>query len=368
MASDQLVDRVRRARERRQAVIDRVCGACENKCCEQMTMMGGQDLRRLVTAMLVDPEFANRVRSGLSCVADILDRDLTALRQVAELLGASGSGDPDDFAELQHNLDQWADFVRWLRGSFSLDLAQMRRLLHFSAIRSNTLNALDRFPGGLGALVNLSGPESSFRFTGRRIAPPPCLFYLDDRGCICEDAKPAKCANFFCAGVPNLLEELRRELDFDDFVLANLDLRDFEMVLDMISLERDLGRKFVEPKVLIGAPDGAVDRISEVMRAAGEEVEIRRIERPGLRSAAEVGEELGQIPGGRARIDVYPGIDGNALYELALALDRIRLRDEHPSYVLIAGQLNSTPAAHPLWDDRMMAQPLGALDLFVIED
>ena len=49
------------------------------------------------------------------------------------------------------------------------------------------------------------------------------------------------------------------------------------------------------------------------------------------------------------------------------ALDRIRLRDEHPSYVLAATGLMATPAAHPLWDDRMMAQPLGALDLLVIE-
>ncbi|MEA3400711.1 MAG: hypothetical protein U9R79_05630 [Armatimonadota bacterium] len=369
MIGEELVDRVRRARERQGAVIDRVCGACDNKCCKQMTMMGSQDLRRLVKAMLLDPDFQGRVRDGLARVADRLERDLLVLKQVTELLEASSDeSQADDLADLRRNVQQWADFVRWLRSDFPLDYDEMRRLLHFSAIRSNTVKAVDRFPGGLGALANLSGPDSGFQYSRRRLGPQRCLFYLDDRGCICEDAKPAKCANFFCVGEPDLLQELRKELSFDDFVMANLNIIDFQTLQEMISLERDLGSEFIAPKIVIGASHEQIDRIAATMGSAGENVRVRRIERPGLRSAAEVERELAEIPEGVGLLEVYPAINGNTLYELALALDRIRLRDEHPSYVLAAGELKPTPAAHPVWDDRMMAQPLGALDLFVIRD
>ncbi|MGC9318328.1 MAG: hypothetical protein ACP5KN_09905 [Armatimonadota bacterium] len=368
MIGEELLERVRRARERQHAVIDRVCGACDNKCCKQMTMMGSQDLRRLVKAMLLDPDFQERVRDGLARVADRLEADLVVLQQVTELLQASADAShAEDLTDLQRNVEQWADFVRWLRSDFPLDLDEMRRLLHFSAIRSNTVKAVDRFPGGLGALANISGPDSSFQYSRRRMGPQRCLFYLDDRGCICEDAKPAKCANFFCVGDPNLLEELREELSFDDFVMANLDIIQFEALQEMISLERDLGPDFTDPKIVIGASNEQIDRIAASMGSAGEDVRVRRIERPGLRSAAEVERELAEVPEGVGLLEVYPAIDGNTLYELALALDRVRLRDEHPSYVLAAGELKPTPAPHPVWDDRMMAQPLGALDLFVVQ-
>lgn len=367
MTGRELVEKVEEARRRRQAVIEVVCGACENKCCKQMTMMGTQDLRRLIKVMRLKPDFEASVRDGLRRVAGNLEADLEVLRQVTELLSASRAEDQaDDLGELRGNVEGWADFVGWLRSDFSLDFDEMRRLLHFSAIRSNTLNTLARFPGGLGALVNMSGDAASFEFSGQRIAPPACLFYLEDTGCICAEAKPAKCANFFCAGVPNLLEELRKTLSFDDFVLANFAIEDMSYIVDMMRLERELGEQYIDPKIVLGASDRQIDRLADTMRDSGEEVRLRRIERPGLRSAAEVQQQLGQIPSGVGLIEVYPGIDGNTLYELALALDRIRLRDEHPSFALAARELLSTPAAHPLWDDRMMAQPLGALDLFVV--
>jgi len=369
MTGHELVVNVRQARERRDAVIKDVCGACENKCCLQMTMMGGQDLRRLIREMLVDEAFEQQVRDGLRRVADRLAKDLRVVQEVAQLIAAASGGDrADDIAELNHTVSDWAEFVEWLRSDFPIEQSEMRRLLMFSAIRSNTLNALSRFPGGLGALVNLSGSEGRFQFRGRRIAPPPCLFYLDEIGCICDSAKPAKCANFFCAGVPNLLEELRSSLGFDDFVLANVTPVTIQRVLDTIELERDLGREFIEPKVVLGASEEEIDRIARRMGRSGETVHLKRIERPGLRSATEVEHELAAIPDGTGLIEVFPGINGNTLYELALGLDRIRLRDEHPSYVLAATELLTTPAAHPLWDDRMMAQPLGVLDLFVLEE
>ncbi|MBD3292931.1 MAG: hypothetical protein GF393_08415 [Armatimonadia bacterium] len=369
MTGHELVEKVCEARERRDAIINAVCGACENKCCQQMTMMGTQDLRRLIREMLLDEDFERRVRAGLRRVADRLDVDLRVVREVAELIGAaSADGRADEMAELRRNVAEWADFVRWLRSDFAVSAEEMRRLVMFSAIRSNTLNALARFPGGLGALVNLSGNEASFQFRGRRIAPPPCLLFLEDSGCICDQAKPAKCANFFCAGVPNLLEELRSELGFDDFVLANVSPAGMDRILRTSRLERKLGPEFVEPKIILGASEDEIDSIARVMGQAGETVRVKQIQRPGLRSASEVEEQLKAIPEGTALIEVFPGIDGNTLYELALALDRIRIRDEHPGYVLAATGLLTTPAAHPLWDDRMMAQPLGVLDLFVIEE
>lgn len=369
MKGNELVTQVRDARKRRDEIISRVCGACENKCCQQMTMMGTQDLRRLIREMRLDEEFNGRVREGLREVADRLEVDLRVIREVADLLRASAGTDRrDDLMHLQRSIDEWADFVRWLRSDFPITQEEMRRLVFFSAIRSNTINALAGFPGGLGALVNLSGNEASFEFRGRRIAPPPCLFYLDATGCICDRAKPAKCANFFCAGVPNLLEELRKSLGFDDFVLANMTPVPGEHIMRMIELERELGPEYIEPKIILGASEDDIDRIAGLMGRASENVRIKRVERPGLRSASEVEQQLKAIPEGTGLIEVFPAIDGNTLYELALALDRIRLRDEHPSFVLAATDLMRTPAAHPLWDDRMMAQPLGVLDLLVIEE
>ena len=368
MTGQELVRSVRSARERREQVINSVCGACQTKCCQQMTMMGGQDLRRLLRAMLLDPDFERRVRAGLRRAADPLERDLRVVEQVTELLAASrGEEQAADLAPLRACVAEWEGFVGWLRTDFDLTLDELRRLLMFSAIRSNTLNALDRFRGGLGALVNLSGREAGFRFHGRRIAPPPCLLYLDDAGCLCGDAKPAKCANFFCAGVPNLLEELRRALCFDEFVLANIHVASVASISAMIRLERRLGPEFVDPKIVLGATDEDIEAVVETLGEAAENVRLRRVERPGIRSAAEVEQELASVPRGIALVEVHPAIGGNTLYELALALDRIRLRDEHPSFVLMARELLPTPAAHPLWDDRMMAQPLGALDLFAVE-
>ncbi|MFW5868714.1 MAG: hypothetical protein ACOCX2_12905 [Armatimonadota bacterium] len=368
MTGDELVAKVRAARESRDAIINQVCGACENKCCLQMTMMGAQDLRRLIREMRLDEQFERRVRDGLRRVADRLEVDLRVVREVVGLISAaSEDSQPDDLAELNRSVRDWAEFVDWLRSDFPVEQSEMRRLLMFSAIRSNTLNALSRFPGGLGALVNLSGNEASFQFRGRRIAPPPCLLYLDESGCICDRAKPAKCANFFCAGVPNLLEELRKSLGFDDFVLANMTPVSSEHILRTIELERELGPEYIEPKIIIGASENEIEDIASLMGRRGENVRLKRVERPGLRSAAEVEQQLKSIPEGTGLIEVFPSLDGNTLYELALALDRIRLRDEHPGFALAATELVRTPAAHPLWDDRLMAQPLGVLDLLVIE-
>lgn len=380
MKPTDLARRVDEARLRRQEVIDRVCGACGNKCCFSMTMMGSQDLRRLIKGMRLDEELDRRLRAGLRRRADELEADLDAVEEVASLLAPSASEEQRaDLDELDGHCEQWREFVEFLRSDFEPSMDDLRRLLLFSAIRSNTLNCLGRFPGGHGALVNVSEASAkgegaleqdlrpTFRFSGRRrIAPPRCLYYLDPEGCLAGDCKPAKCANFFCGGEPNLLAEMRAALSFDDFVLSNFSVIGIERLLEHLRLEQDLGLEFVEPKILLGVEDRALADIEGALAACGIDVRVEPLGESAMRSAAEAEAALAEIGPAQASIEVYDHVDGNVLYELALALDRIRLRDEHPRFVLAVRGLRPAPMPHPMWDDQMMSQPLGALDMFVL--
>jgi hypothetical protein len=367
-----------------------------------MTMMGSQDLRRLIKGMRLDEELDRRLRAGLRRRADELEADLDAVEEVASLLAPSASEEQRaDLDELDGHCEQWREFIEFLRSDFEPSMDDLRRLLLFSAIRSNTLNCLGRFPGGHGALVNISevlakgegasepafakaspfakatGDKSAdrqefrptFRFSGRRrIAPPRCLYYLDPEGCLAGDCKPAKCANFFCGGEPNLLAEMRAALSFDDFVLSNFSVIGLERLLEHLRLEQGLGPEFVEPKILLGVEDRALADIEGALAACGIDVRVEPLGGSAMRSAAEAEAALAETGPAQASIEVYDHVDGNVLYELALALDRIRLRDEHPRFVLAARALRPAPMPHPMWDDQMMSQPLGALDMFVLAD
>ncbi len=368
MRISELVAKVAEARARREEVIARVCGACGNKCCHEMTMMGSQDLRRLLKGMRLDPDLDRRLRAGLRQRALELEADLAAVDRVASLLEAAATEEQqDDLEELRGHMQQWRDFIQFLRSDFPPAMDEMRRLMYFSAIRSNTLNCLGRFPGAQGALVTLSQGEASFRFSGRRLAPPWCLYYVEPDGCLAGDWKPAKCANFFCTGDPNLLAEMRQALSFDDFVLSNFTVASLDRFLRHLELERSLGADFVEPKIVLGISEWELGEIRKTLEAAGVQVQTENLGGRGMRSASEVETSLAALPPSAARIEVYDSTDGNALYELALGLDRIRLRDEHPGLVLVAGELGPAPMSHPMWEDEMMSQPLGALDLYVLE-
>ena len=189
---------------------------------------------------------------------------------------------------------------------------------------------------------------------------------MDPPGCLAGDWKPAKCSNFFCTGDPNLLAEMRQALNFDDFVLSNFTVVSLDRLLRHLELERNLGPEFVEPKMILGIGEWELGEVRQTLAAAGVEVQVESLGSRALRSAAEVETTLASLRADAARIEVYDSADGNALYELALGLDRIRLRDEHPGLVLVAGELRPAPMPHPMWDDEMMSQPLGALDLYVV--
>jgi len=365
----ELARRAQDARLRRERIIDRVCGACGNKCCHQMTMMGSQDLRRLLKGMHLDQRLDRRLRAGLRQRAEELQADLEAVEKVTALLEAADLDERSaDLNELHGHCQKWREFVQFLRSDFEPSMDEMRRLLHFSAIRSNTLNCLRRFPGGHSALVATSPPGASWRWSGRRLAPPRCLFYLDIEGCLAGDFKPAKCANFFCAGDPNLLAEMRAAMGFDDFVVSNFAVISLERLLHHLQLELRLGTEFIEPKTVLGVSDGALGKIERALGDAGAEVKVERLGSHAMRSAAEVEATLAELRPGAARIEVYDSLDGNVLYELALALDRIRLRDEHHCLVVAARDFRPAPMPHPMWDDQMMSQPLGAIDMYVVSN
>ncbi len=370
MADPAAVRVVKRLRLRRDGVIYDVCSACGNKCCFQMTMMGSQDLRVLLKEMLLEGELELQVRAGLRERADELDADLRALEVTTEELSAASADDdhPDEMAALREGLEQWREFLEFLRSDFPLEMSQMLRLLYFSAIRSNTLNALLRIPAGPQALVRHSLGRASFRMSGpRRFAPPACLFYLSTVGCIAGEGKPAKCANFFCTGEPNVLGELRDALSFDDFVLSYFVVTDIDRLLARIVNERELGPEFVDPKIVLGVDDDDVHRIASALGERGERLEVKWLGERSPRSADEIEQEIGEMRPPEGLIEVYDSVDGNALYELALALDQIRLRDLHPSYVLATRRLHPAPVPHPMWDENMMAQPLGGLGMYVLD-
>ncbi|MCD6359827.1 MAG: hypothetical protein J7M38_03115, partial [Armatimonadetes bacterium] len=244
MADPVTAQNVRRLRLKREGIIYDVCGRCGNKCCAQMTMMGSQDLRVLLVEMMLDGEFERRVRAGLRERAGELEADLAALERTVGELEAAGAGEDykEDMAALHSGMEQWREFVEFMRSDFPLSYEELLNLLRFSAIRSDVLNSLLRIPAGPQTLVRLSLGTASFRLSGpRRFAPPHCLFYLSTVGCVAGEGKPAKCANFFCTGEPNVLGELRRQMSFDDFVLSYFTVTDIHHVVERILLEHRLG-------------------------------------------------------------------------------------------------------------------------------
>lgn len=370
MADLAAVERVRQLRLRREGIIFDVCGRCGNKCCAQMTMMGSQDLRLLLRDMLLDEEFALQVRAGLRERARELEADLHALERTAEQLRAAGAERdyPAEMASLGEGLERWRQFLDFLRSDFPLEYDQLTPLLQFAAVRSDVLNSLLRLPAGAQTLVRLSLGRASFRLAGpRRFAPPECLFYLSSVGCIAGEAKPAKCANFFCTGDPNVLGELRQQMSFDEFVLSYFAVTDITRLVQALRLEHALGDEFVRPKVVLGASEDELRELEAVLTEVGCRPRVEHLHELSAQQVQQLEPELMRLRPPRALTHVCAALGGQALYELALVLDRVRLEDKHPPYLLAVGALQPEPQPHPLWAEGMMAQPLGALDMYALE-
>ncbi len=360
-----LAEAVRAASQKLDGIIDRVCGACGNSCCHQGTMMGSQDLLRLHKGILLEEGREQVLREGLKRRAAELRADLAALEQVAAQLPPKCE---EQQKKLAVHLEAWRQFCDFLESDFEIGRESFSYLQRFSAIRANALRVIQSLPGGTETLIKVALQiGASFRLTGRRIAPPWCLFHADG-GCLAGHWKPAKCANFFCTSEPNVLAEIGKAMSFEEFVLSNFRVVTEEELLRAVEVELELGREYVAPKIVVGASDELVGRIQAALGAALEFVEVKREDSPFMLSSREAYTLLDNIPEKMAYIRIHRSVDGGALYELAVSLDRLRIEGKALPFYLFADQLNPpTVLTHPLWADGVMTQPLGALDLYAVE-
>lgn len=363
-----LADRTRQAVAYVQGVVNRVCGTCGNSCCHQGTMMGSHDLRRLAKGLALEPGLEQLLRNGLGDRALELRADLETLQAVRRLLAASTeTREPGKLGQLDLCLSQWEDFCRLLESPWPADYHTLQTLLRFAGIRAAALRAIEAFPGAQAALSTLARPGSSFRFRGRRLAPPRCLFHSHQHGCLAGSWKPGKCANFFCVGDPNLIRELHQCLSFEDFVLGNARVVDEKFLLAAVALECRLGNEYVDAKIVLGATPELETRLRDLLISAGRLL----VDLPGgdhfMLSSSEISTVLESLEPAQVSVARCHSIDGAALYELAIALDQRRAAAEPVPFILLAETFHSpSPLPHPLWTDEEMSQPLGALDLYVL--
>ncbi len=360
---------VKTARQTLEEIIDRVCGACGNKCCHQGTMMGSQDLLRLEKGLRLEEGREQIVREGLRRRSAELRVDLATINNVVEWIGQTLSAQREpELQVLRERSETWRDFCDFLESDFAMTRDNLRYLLRFSAIRHNVLRLVREFPNAQDRLIEMAEQQgASFRASGRRIAAPRCLFDMD--GCLAGPWKPAKCANFFCAGEPNVLREIAGEMSFDEFVLGNCQVSSTEKIVKAITVELELGRQYVAPKIVVGASQDLIDSTIGLLDSAYDAVEVKRQEATDfMLASAEAHTILNALPEDMAYIVVCNGVGSGALYELGVALDKLRVTGCALPFYLFAGEFDQPSALpHPLWADEVMSQPLGAVDLYVVE-
>ncbi len=366
MPNRQFVDSVSAARHKLEAIIERVCGACGYSCCHTGTMVGSHGVWRLYKGMTLDAALGSRVRAGLKVRAAEMAADLDTILHVTEMLKTSlGDEMAAELAELEALTGEWRDFSEFVASDFDLSPDNLKRLTQFSAVRHNLLRQLRQFPGAEAALATMSTPGGSFHFRGRKLAPPRCMFHLD--GCLLDRYRPVKCANFFCNGEPNLLAECHREMDFDEFVLANMYPESFGFVEEMMLLENDLGPDYWEPKVVFGCDEEQRARLIELAAGRGVRSDLQQRPEGFYLSTGEL-LELIKAAGRDATLVFAAGsVGGPALYELAVALGRAHNAGILGGFILIA-EAFAAPSfmPHPMWSDGMMSQPLGSLEIYAL--
>ncbi len=366
MIGEELKQAVREANEHLQSIINRVCGACDYSCCHQGTMVGSHGVTRLLKGMRLHEDLDEQVREGLKVRAKELRADLATIDRVVSMLrSAYPEQDEDDYKQLNRCIDQWRDFIEFMESDFPLTAKSLTRLTQFSAVRHNLLREFRKFPGSESALANFSVEGGTFRFRGRKLAPPRCIFHLD--GCLLGQYRPVKCADFFCTADPNLLEECQKEMDFDEFVMANMYVEDFEAVREAIALENELGSQYWEPKIILTDDQEQIDRAISLLNLREGDVDVRKEAGNFFLSTEEAIEVIRQQGRANTTVFVTDGVTGPALYELAVALGRTRSETALGGFALIARDF-PTPSVmpHPMWSDRMMSQPLGSLEIYVL--
>jgi len=190
---------------------------------------------------------------------------------------------------------------------------------------------------------------------------------LHYRECLAEQWKPAKCANFFCPADPGLVEAVHLAMGFGDFLRANIERIDQARLLDVIRLEISLGASYMAPKVLFG-PGRLADHIGRTLREASLSPVIHPRVPHLMMSSHEVLQLLERSPGDMPQITLCGTLQAAALYEIALGIQRAERKDAVGPWYVVAEQLQRRAVLpHPLWQDRAMAQPVGALEAYVVE-
>ncbi len=330
-------------------------------------MMGSHDVLRLVKGLRLEEGLEGNLREGLAQRAVELRADLETIRGVRDLLSAMADGECRvDLEGLNKVIEQWDEFCALLEGPWPADAETLQEMLRFAGIRSQAMRALSPFPGAQAALTTLARPGSSFVFRGRRLAPPRCLFHSASRGCLAGRWKPGKCANFFCSGDPNVLAELRGTMSFDDFVLGNAVAASPEQIGRFVAAELHMGPQYVEPKVIVGLDGSAHTALLERLAAHYDELLHPPAAERFMMSSHELEALVEDLEPGQAAVVDCGAVDGDALYEAAIALDRFRARAQSVAFYLLARRYASPSVLpHPLWADCEMGQPLGAIDIYI---
>jgi hypothetical protein len=353
------------AREKLDAIIARVCGACEKSCCFNGTMMGSQDLIRLRRALLEDEAFAARVRSRLTDRGRELARTWASLTGLRQELEARADVPADKGSALAANLAHWQTFAATLEEGVSTGEPELLALLRYAAIRAMTLQALAAIPEARPLLDDLGKDDPFLRFSGDRLPRDRCLFHLE--GCIAEDARPRKCAAFYCKSDPNLISIVKQEMTFGEFVLAHVQPTTSAELAAGVQFEVSLGRRYVEPKAIIAEDRRFEDDFVEMLRRLARSVAIRPRDEGGAYIARhDISEWLRFHPTMSAAVMSRQAVNGAELYELSIGLDLVESPLGRPWAYLVARELQPDARPHPFWLDDEISQPIAALQILLV--
>ncbi len=352
------------ARQKLLALVSSVCGSCDKSCCHHGTMMGSGDLPRLHKGLLLSEELRESFEQGLGQRVAELREDLRTLTLVLDCLGSRPDRDEPALSRLKAGLDAWSQFCDFALEQMAPDAQYLRKLLWFPGVRANAFRALRNVPGGLEHLAELAPGVRSLTFVGERMPPDRCLFHVD--GCLAGDWKPVKCANFFCPTEPGLLGAIFDSLDFHEFVLANARSLDLEGLLALVSLELDLGAEYVAPKVILAQRTEVADALGHILSENGWSVALRS--RVGQYMASSQEYRCLRPPGAEEAVVMsVDSIAPAALYEIGIAVERVASEGTAFPVYLVARQLAmGSPLRHPLWMDRALGQPVGALEVYAL--
>ncbi len=355
------------ARQRLEDITLSVCGHCAKSCCHHGTMLGAADVPRLHKALLLSPDFRERMREGLRSRAVELRSDLKEVEAAAERALAAGTQAPDAGAGhpgLESALSRWREYAEFLEHFDVTDPDALGRLRLYTAVRAMAFRALRGIPGGLEALAESAPQRPSLRFRGERIPAERCVLHYG--GCLAEQWKPAKCANFFCPADPGLVEAVHLAMGFGDFLTANIECIDQADLLEMIQLEISLGPTYMAPKVIFG-PGRLADHIGRALKAGSLAPVIHPRVANLMMSSEEVLKLLERSPDNMPQITLCGAVQAAALYEIALGIQKAERKGVVRAWYVVAEQLQRRAILpHPLWQDRAMAQPIGALEAYVV--